>query len=143
MKKTETVIPDRKVILSTLWIFVTLNYLYCDVLSLMSAAMLKALLTGEIAGIHMNQVTLLMAGIIMEIFMAMVLLSRILKYIVNRLLNIIAGSIKTLIMIGTLLMGGASYHYWFFATIEIVTTVFIIWYAWTWSTYTMTVHVST
>ncbi|WP_430823641.1 DUF6326 family protein [Carboxylicivirga sp. N1Y90] len=26
---------DRKVILSTLWIFVTLNYLYCDVLSLM------------------------------------------------------------------------------------------------------------
>ncbi|WP_421897872.1 DUF6326 family protein [Marinoscillum sp.] len=34
-------------------------------------------------------------------------------------------------MIGTLLMG-ASYHYVFFATIEIATTLFIVWYAWRW-----------
>lgn len=128
---SEITIKDRKVILSTLWIFVTLNYLYCDVLSLMSADMLSALLTGEIAGINMNQTTLLAAGVIMEISIAMVLLSRVLKYQANRISNIIAGSIKTLIMVGTLLMG-ASYHYMFFATIEIATTIFIVWYAWTW-----------
>lgn len=129
---SEEIIKDRKVILSTLWIFVTLNYLYCDVLSLMSAEMLSALLTGEIAGINMNETTLLAAGVIMEIAIAMVLLSRVLKYKINRLTNMIAGSIKTLIMIGTLLMGGASLHYMFFATIEIATTLFIVWYAWTW-----------
>ncbi|WP_421764600.1 DUF6326 family protein [Ekhidna sp.] len=128
----EEVINDRRVILSTLWIFVTLNYLYCDVLSLMSAEMLSALLTGTIAGINMNETTLLAAGVIMEISIAMVLLSRVLKYKFNRLANIIAGFIKTLIMLGTLLMGGASYHYMFFATIEIATTIFIVWYAWTW-----------
>ncbi|MCX2681618.1 DUF6326 family protein [Galbibacter sp. EGI 63066] len=128
---SEEKIENRKVILSTLWIFVTLNYLYCDVLTLMSAEMLNALLTGEVGGINMNQKTLLVAGVIMEISIAMVLLSRVLKYKINRLANIIAGSIKTIIMIGTLLMG-ASYHYMFFAAIEIATTLFIVWYAWTW-----------
>ncbi|WP_406626666.1 DUF6326 family protein [Portibacter marinus] len=39
-------------ILSTLWIFVTLNYLYCDVLSLMSAELLNALLTGTVGSIE-------------------------------------------------------------------------------------------
>ena len=125
-------IQNRKVILSTLWIFVTLNYLYCDVLSLMSADLLNALLTGEVAGLKMNQTTLLVSGIIMEISIAMVLLSRVLKYKANRISNIIAGIIKTLIMIGTLFMGTPSYHYMFFATIEIGTTLFIVWYAWTW-----------
>lgn len=125
-------IQNRKVILSTLWIFVTLNYLYCDVLSLMSADLLNALLTGEVAGLKMNQTTLLISGIIMEISIAMVLLSRVLKYNANRISNIIAGIIKTLIMIGTLFMGTPSYHYMFFATIEIGTTLFIVWYAWTW-----------
>jgi len=128
----EEITKNRKVILSTLWIFVTLNYLYCDVLSLMSAEMLSALLTGEIGGINMNETTLLGAGVLMEIPIAMVLLSRVLKYRANRLTNIIAGLIKTIVMIGTLLMG-SSYHYMFFATIEIATTVFIVWYAWTWA----------
>lgn len=123
---------DRKMILSTLWIFVTLNYLYCDVLSLMSPEMLNSLInTGGVGGINMNETTLLAAGVIMEISIAMVLLSRVLNYKANRLTNIIAGSIKTLVMIGTLLMG-ASYHYIFFAIIEISTTSFIVWYAWTW-----------
>lgn len=69
----------------------------------------------------------------MEISIAMVLLSRVLKYRASRLANIIAGSIKTIIMVGTLLMGGASYHYILFAIIEITTTLFIVWYAWTWA----------
>ena len=123
---------DRRVILSTLWIFVTLNYLYCDVISLMSAELLNALLTGVAGGIEMNEQTLLAAGIIMEVSIAMVLLSRVLKYKSNRIANIIAGILKTLIMVGTLLMGVPSLHYMFFATIEIATTLFIVWYAWTW-----------
>ena len=80
----EVIIKDRKVILSTLWIFVTLNYLYCDVLSLMSAELLNALLTGEVGGINMNETTLLLAAVLMEIPIALVLLSRVLKYKANR-----------------------------------------------------------
>ena len=123
---SQEIMKDRKVILSTLWIFVTLNYLYCDVLSLMSAELLNALLTGEVNGMKMNESTLLAAGVIMEVSIAMVLLSRVLKYRANRLANMIAGCMKTLIMIGTLFMGEASYHYMFFAAIEIATTSFIV-----------------
>lgn len=55
---------DRKMILSTLWIFVTLNYLYCDVLSLMSPEMLNSLITtGGVGEIKMNEITLLGAGV--------------------------------------------------------------------------------
>lgn len=124
---------DRKIHLSTLWIFVTLNYLYCDVLSLMSPEMLNSLITtGGAGGMDMNETTLLGAAILLEIPIGLVLLSRVLKYKANRLANIIAGLIMTFVMIGTLLMGGASYHYIFLATIEIATTLFIIWFAWTW-----------
>jgi len=124
---------DRKVILSTLWIFVTLNYLYCDVMSLMSPEMLNSLITtGGVGGMEITETFLLGAAILLEIPISLVLLSRVLKYKANRVTNIVGGLIMTLVMVGTLLMGGASYHYIFFATIEIATTLFIVWYAWTW-----------
>lgn len=124
---------DRRVILSTTWIFVTLNYLYCDVLSLMSPEMLTSLIeTGGVGGIDMNESTLLGAAILLEIPIALVLLARVLKYKANRLANVIGGVLMSLVMTGTLLAGGVSYHYVFFATIEIATTLFIVWYAWTW-----------
>jgi hypothetical protein len=56
--KSEAITQDRKVILSTLWIFVTLNYLYCNVLSLVCAELLNALLSGEVDGINLNETTL-------------------------------------------------------------------------------------
>ena len=68
----------------------------------------------------------------MEIPIAMVLLSLILKHKANRLANIVAGSIKTIVMILTMFIGPTLY-YVFFGTIEIATTIFIVWYAWNWS----------
>jgi hypothetical protein len=32
---------NKKTMLSTLWIFATLNYLYCDIMSLMDSNLLK------------------------------------------------------------------------------------------------------
>jgi Family of unknown function (DUF6326) len=54
MKTTNktTGMKDRKVILSTLWIFATLNYLYCDVVGLMNPDVLRQYLTGSVNGIH-------------------------------------------------------------------------------------------
>ncbi|WP_421897869.1 DUF6326 family protein [Marinoscillum sp.] len=88
--RIENLQDQRKVVLSTLWIFVTLNYLYCDVITLMSAEMLSALLTGEVAGIQMNEVTLLGVSMLMEISIVMVLLSRVLNRRANRWANIIS-----------------------------------------------------
>lgn len=124
--------PDRKTVLSTLWIFAMLNYLYCDVMALMDPVLLNEFITGTVGGMEINERFLLGAAILMEIPIAMVLLSRILDYRANRLANIIAGSIKTVVMIMTMFIGMPSLYYLFFGTIEIACTAFIVWYAWTW-----------
>jgi hypothetical protein len=123
---------DKKMILSTLWIFVTLNYLYCDVLGLMDPVLLNQYLSGTIASMNIDENFLLAGAVLMEIPISMVLLSRILKYRSNRWANIIAGSIKTLVMIATLFVGTPTSYYLFYGSIEILTTSFIVYYAWKW-----------
>jgi len=130
--ETVTETKDRKITLSTLWIFVTLNYLYCDVLGLMDSGLLKQYLTGNVNGLEISETFLLAGAVLMEIPIAMVLLSRILKYRANRWANIIAGSIKTVVMILSMFAGTPTLYYLFFGIIEIVCTSFIIWYAWKW-----------
>lgn len=125
-------LKDKSVLLSTLWIFVLFNYLFCDVLGLMDAHLLKQYLTGMVEGIHMTQSFLLAAGLLMEIPIAMIILARLLKYNANRWVNIFAGSIMTLVQVATLLMGSFTQYYLFFSIIEITTTLFIVWISWTW-----------
>ncbi|MGZ9222842.1 MAG: DUF6326 family protein [Anaerolineales bacterium] len=124
---------DMKAMLSTLWIFAILNYLYCDVVGLMDAELLKQFMIGNVGGMQITQGFLLGASLFMEISIAMVLLSRVLKYDVNRWANIIAGTITTAIQFSTLLFGTApTMYYIFFSIIEIACTSLIIWYAWSW-----------
>lgn len=123
---------NKKSSLSTIWIFVTLNYLYCDLIGLMDSSLLKQYLTGNVDGLAINENFLLYAGILMEIPIAMVLLSRVLRKNMNCWANIMAGSLKTIIMIITLFMGSVTKYYVFFASIEIATTLFIVGYAVKW-----------
>jgi MFS family permease len=124
---------DRKVILFTLWIFVTLNYLYCDVLGLMNPELLRQYLTGDVNGIHLTQGFLFGAGILIEIPMALALLSRVLEYRANRWANVAAGLVMTVVQCLTLALTPPAGYYIFFSIIEIACTAFIVWYAWTWS----------
>jgi len=124
---------DKKTILSTLWIFVMFNYLYCDVLGLMDPVLLNQYLLGNLEGMKIDEEFLLGASILMEIPIAMILLSRILAQKINRWANIITGLIMTIVMIATMFIGsGPTNYYLFFGIIEIVTTSFIVWYAWMW-----------
>ena len=132
-KENNPLKTDRKVILSTLWIFVMFNYLYCDLMGLMDPALLSQFIEGNIDGIAINEKFLLGAALLMEIPIAMVLLSRVLPYKANRWTNITAAAIKSLVMIATMFMGsGPTLYYLFFGMIEIACTLFIIWYAWQW-----------
>jgi len=122
----------KKEVLFTLWIFVTLNYLYCDLIGLMDSKMLNQYIDGRVEGMTINEFFLLMGGVLMEIPIAMILLTKILRKKANCWSNIIAGSIKTLVMIVTLFLGNVTLYYGFFAFIEIGTTLFIIGYAFQW-----------
>jgi hypothetical protein len=80
----------------------------------------------------MTQGAVFAFAILMETAIAMVLLSRVLKYGVNRWANIIAGIIHTALVSYSLFGQTPLPFYIFFASIEIPCTLFIIWYAWRW-----------
>jgi hypothetical protein len=125
-KKTAEM-KDRKVILSTLWIFVMLNYVYGDL-----AMMIFNPATYQKIAMRMTEGLVLGAAALMEVAIAMVLLSRILKYRANRWANIITGTVFTAFAALTLFGGKPPAFYVFLSTIEIACTLFIVWYAWTW-----------
>jgi hypothetical protein len=123
---------DMKSKLSILWIFAALNYLYCDVISLMDPELLPHYLAGNINGLELTPGFLLGAAILIEIPISMVLLSRVLRYRANRWANIAAGTIMTSVQSVTLFVGVPAPYYLFFSVIEIATTVLIVWFAWNW-----------
>lgn len=119
--------------LQTLWIFVMFNYLYCDVISNMESSVLNGYLQGQVGNIQVNQVFMLNAAFLMEIPIAMILLSRVLKYRSNRWANIIAGSIMTIVQLSSFFFGtGPTLHYIFYSIIEATCTAVIVWFAWRW-----------
>lgn len=119
--------------LSTLWIFATLNYLYADVVSLMDHDLLRGYVAGKVNGIEVSQGFLLGAGILVEIPISMVLLSRVLGFRPNRWANIIAGAVMTVVQAASLFVKVPAPYYAFFSVIEIVATGAIVWLAWRWS----------
>jgi uncharacterized protein DUF6326 len=115
---------------STLWLFATVNYLYCDVVSLMDANLLKQYLGGNVGGMAVTPGFLVAAGVLVEIPMAMILLSRILGAKSNRWANLGAGALMTVVQLATLFAGKPAPYYVFFSVIEIATTAAIVWLAW-------------
>src|SRR3954451_24430432 len=82
---------DTKERLSLLWIFALLNYLYADVVALFAIA-------GSRNSFEpLPQLALMGSAVLMEIPIVMILACRLLPFRANRLANIIAGSIVTLV----------------------------------------------
>jgi hypothetical protein len=125
---------DMKVRFSMLWIFAMFNYLYADLITLMDPATIKGIITGNVGPVPMSQGFLLGAAILMETAIAMVPLSLILEYRANRWANIVIGVLHTAAVLASLFVGGTmpAFYYLFFATIEILCTLLIVWYAWRW-----------
>jgi hypothetical protein len=125
---------DMKVRLSTLWLFAMLNYLYADVMTLMDPKVLPEIMSGMAGSMQITEGFLLGAAVLMETAIAMVLLSRVLPYGVNRWANIVVGILHTLSVFASMFVGGPpALYYLFFGTIEIVCTLLIVWFAWRWA----------
>src|ERR1700752_3455610 len=129
---------DTKERLSLFWIFALLNYLYADVVALFAIVGSQNLADAP----HLPPWALLGSAVLMEIPIAMIVACRLLPFRANRLANIIAGGILTLVnafLTFVLPLTNGDYRdptfpaYVFFATIETVCTSVIIWQAWTWS----------
>ena len=109
---------NRKSLLPFLWIYLTVNYIYCDVFTLHLAKYLEAFLAGEVGNMKITEEFLLVFAFVMQIPMIMILLSRFLTFTLNKYFNIVAGIITTSIQAYTVTMGG-TLHYMFFSFVEI------------------------
>ena len=116
---------DPKVKLSLLWIFVVLNMAYADILSLMDPT---SVIRGIMAGAPLPAGGLMAGAIVMETSFAMVILSWLLNYKVNRWVSIIIG----VFMIVQIVIGGHGLYYVFFTIVEVACILLIIWLAWKW-----------
>ena len=127
---------DRRVILSTLWLFFIVNIIYADVFSLIdvtfSGTDVSAAENADLINAIVTPGMLLLIAIILESGMAMIILARLLKHGINRWANIAIAVLQVLVLSASLFVGTPKIYYIFFATVELGTLMLIIWYAWTW-----------
>lgn len=108
-----------------MWIVVLINLLFADILSIIVELVNKNTLDilGEVT------FTMAVAALITNIPILMIYFSRSLSYKVNRILNIIAGCITILFVVGG---GSLLPHYVICASIEVIILIIIIRTAWKW-----------
>ncbi len=124
----QTNLNDSKLMLmSKMWVFLSLNYILCDVISNMEMSALRMLFDGNIAGIPMTQGFLLFAGISLEIPFIMVVLAAVLPYKANMITNIAAGILMIIYQLGSFFAGSdTTLHYIFFSAVEILGNAVIV-----------------
>jgi hypothetical protein len=123
---------DRKGILSTLWVFYALNIIYADVFNLMGGEGGSSGGDAELINSLVSPEFLLGAAIFLELAMVMVVLSRVLQHGINRWVNIIIATLHALGLLASVSVGSPAIFYIFFVLVEVVTLLFIVWYAWSW-----------
>ncbi len=112
--------------LSTLWVVVMFNMVFADILTFIKPGALQELWAGQ-AGVHITPGLLLVFALLLEIPIAMIFVSRILKPRANRWANTVAAVITTAFVVGG---GSLDPHYVFFATVEVACMALIVWSVW-------------
>ena len=133
METTHNQIAEkRKVVLSTMWIFVLINMIYADILGMMKPGYLENL---DLLSKSLSGEMVLGFSVLMEIPILMVLLSRFLDRKWNRIVNIIGAAISILwVIVPSFVssLGTTPLSYVFFAMVETAAMLFIIRYAYQW-----------
>jgi len=133
-KRLEDVSVNIKVKLSLLWVALMFLYLYNDVMSFFQPGNVRDLVGGEIGGIHVTQVFLLGAAILMAIPIFMVLLSVALPARWNRPANIVLGIFHAVVLVATTVVGTPWAYYALYMALEAFLIAVIVWTAWKWPT---------
>lgn len=117
---------NRRLKYSSLWAFVSLNYLYADLVGLMDVNLLSQYQTGTVNGIEITPTFLTAAAAYMQLPLSNVFLPHVIKNDrALRWVQIISGSIATLVQGSTLFVGEPSPYYLFFSAIEMGATAYI------------------
>jgi hypothetical protein len=118
-----------KLQLSALWLVTLLNVIFRDIHQMTMKSHLEMLLTGYYNGMEVTEEIILFGGIVLEIPIAMILFSLLLKRKTNRVVNIIALVISAALFM--MEMPG-DMDDWFFRIVEFgaFTWIFLTIYQW-------------
>ncbi len=122
-------IQDKKVILSTLWVFVMFCIAYADIIGFIEPGTLEKIINGDV-GFEITPAMIVMVSLLQAIPIAMIVITRLFRRGVSRWLNV-AASVLTLLYV----LGGGNWEsasYPVFAALEGIAMLGIIWLAWTW-----------
>ncbi len=118
---------NRRNIYSSLWAFVSLNYLYADLVGLMDVNLLTQYQTGVVNGVEITPAFLTLAAAYMQIPLANVFLPHVVRNArLLRRIQIISGTIATLAQGATLFVGTPAPYYVLFSMIEMAVTSYIV-----------------
>ncbi len=126
----DTFVPVRYK-LAALWTSVMFCYVYGDYFELYVPGKLQDMLNGQMALGAVTQGMLAGTAVLMAVPSLMIVFSIILPAALSRWLNVGAGLFYAAIML-LILVNGAWVFYMLFATLEIVLTLLVVWYAWCW-----------
>ncbi|RCS30107.1 hypothetical protein DEO45_08545 [Rhodanobacter denitrificans] len=118
--------------LAALWTSVMFCYIYCDYFELYTPGKLQEMLQARLGPLGpATQGVLVGTSLMMAIPSLMIFLSAALVPRLNRGLNLVFGTLYTLLMI--MLAVQADWHFYQgFATLEAALTMLAVWYAWRW-----------
>ena len=118
-----------KLKLSALWLFTLLNVIFRDIHQFTMKSHLEMLLTGYYNGREVTEELMLIGGMVLEIPIAMVLFSLLLKRRYNRIANFVAVTISAVLF---LIEPPSDLDDWFFKVIEFIAFIVILITTWRW-----------
>jgi hypothetical protein len=127
---------EKKAVIFALWIFVLLNFIFRDLHEIGKAEFLEEALTGTYNGTELTEALFLLGGIMVEIPIAMMLMTWILPLRSNRWANIIIPPLWGLTLIGA---AGDLDDYFHFS-LMLIALAAIVWQAWSWERSTSSAH---
>ncbi|MFD2561438.1 DUF6326 family protein [Aquimarina rubra] len=121
-----------KIKMATLWITLMFLYIYGDYFELYTPSKVEKLM--NVTDVLDSPVKLFVAAVVLAIPAFMIAFNIFLKPAISRILNILFGSLFTLVVV---LVGSTSLYPWysfyvFYAFLEALVTIYIVWQAWKW-----------
>ncbi|MEM7703514.1 MAG: DUF6326 family protein [Pseudomonadota bacterium] len=122
---------ERGTTIAMLWLFAILNTLFRDIHELVVATTIEQILSGQMNGTPVTEMALFAGAFAVEMVLLAMVLSRLLKPIYARIMNLVVAPIAAL---GTFIVPPVDMDDHFFAVVVLATFTAIFAVAWTWQT---------
>lgn len=122
-------VQDKKVILSTLWVFVMFCIAYADIIGFIEPGTLENIINGN-TGFDLTPTLILVFTLLQALPIAMIVISRLFSRVVSRWLNVVTAVLTLLYVVGGANWESASYLV--FLVLEFIALAAVIWQAWSW-----------